>query len=158
MLTQTARKVPAQKHCQQFLCAKKAHNPTKHTVHAAGDDSYPTTHLFSTFSVVCGTDCPTAWLGQHKLWAVVCKSDWYAFSLERGSKNHNLHVQGVMSCRIYNTAAGCTLLRDLLKSYLNSDGSQGVKITVKACAACVSHLCCTTCGCTPNHTNIITTC
>ena len=75
--------------------------------------------MFSVFSVKAGTDVPTAWLSQHQLWAQQCQSPWFAFALERGAREPNLHVQGVMDCRIFATTAGCTVLRDSLKQMLN---------------------------------------
>ena len=68
------------------------------TFASAGDAVYPTTNMFSIFSVKCGMDCPTAWLGQHKLWAIACKSDWYAFALERGTKERQLRMDPCTRC------------------------------------------------------------
>lgn len=91
--------------------------------------------MFSIFSVKAGNDVPTAWLLQHKQWAVQCKSTWFAFALERGSKENNLHVQGVMECRIFATKAGCDVLRESLKLMMNIHSSDNAKIEVKACQA-----------------------
>ena len=90
--------------------------------------------MYSIFSVKCGQDAPTAWLQQHKLFALACRSTWFAFALERGAKEKHLHVQGTMTCRCYATDAGCTTMRNLLKSYLNVGQADEAKVTVKACA------------------------
>ena len=91
--------------------------------------------MLSITSVKPKSDVPTIWLQQHKLFAETCRSEFYAFSLERGTKDKNLHVQGVMTCRCYATDAGCVTLREVLKSLLNVNNLEEGKITVKACAA-----------------------
>lgn len=101
----------------------------------AGDSSYPAVNMFSIFSVKAGNDVPTVWLQQHKLWALQCKSPWFAFALERGTRENNLHVQGVMDCRIFATKPGCDALRESLKLMLNIHASEIAKIEVRACQA-----------------------
>ena len=98
-----------------------------------GDASYPAINMFSVCSVKVGNDVPVAWLPQHKSWALQSKSPWFAFALGRGSKENNLHVQGVMDCRIYATKADA--LRESLKLMLNVHPSGNAKIEVKACLA-----------------------
>ncbi|DBA96651.1 TPA: hypothetical protein ACH3X1_015508 [Trebouxia sp. C0004] len=71
----------------------------------------------------------------HQVYAVPphCHTSWSFAMHPHNNLGNQLHVQGVMDCSIFNTAAGCTTLRDLLKGYLNVTGSDGAKITVKAC-------------------------
>ena len=58
-----------------------------------GHESYNVTNMFSITASQLDGNCPSAWLGQHKLFALFCLSTWFAFSLELGTRRaHKTHA------------------------------------------------------------------
>ena len=96
-------------------------------------ESYQVVNMFSITCSSLQQNCPSAWLGQCRLFALFCLSPWYAFSLELGTRRERLHVQGVMKCCSPGTKTGTENMVKHLKGFLNTQPGDTTRILIKLC-------------------------